>query len=438
MAHHNIIFISIDSLRADAVSALGVEATTTPFFNELAEQSSLYTSAFSQGIWTVPSHTSIFTGLYPTEHRVYDEDAVSEGEVSLGDHPTIGQKLQENGYETRAFFRLGWLSSAGILRGFEFESKNSGDEGFSIASTLDSLSSKLPVGRTFLRAIYRGTFRGHMADEDVVNDAVSAIQAASEPFCHFVHLNDAHWPYSPVNPFHDQLTDHRFPTLFWNRAYVQSRMFPLADDSWIPSTEQIEVMKDLYLGAVRQVDYHFESLITAIPDDVLDETIIIVFGDHGEAFGESGELGHNDIIPSVAHVPLLIRDPTGQLSSGRVDTPVQLADLYETVGSLTGITVPDTNSNDLTEGPPDDPAFTHSGQNEVDDSLLGKYGVWRSASDYLIWDAVNDTVERHGDADGLKDELDSHIEDLKRVPPTGTKALDDEAKDRLRELGYLQ
>jgi len=112
MNQPNLLLISIDSLRADAVSSIDTSVSTTPFFDELVEQSSLYTAAFSQGVWTVPSHTSIFTGLYPTEHGVYDEDAVSEGEVSLGDHPTIGQKLQENGYETRAFFRLGAAAAA--------------------------------------------------------------------------------------------------------------------------------------------------------------------------------------------------------------------------------------------------------------------------------------------------------------------------------------
>jgi arylsulfatase A-like enzyme len=215
-------------------------------------------------------------------------------------------------------------------------------------------------------------------------------------------------------------------------------MFPLQDDSWTPSSKQLEVMKDLYLGAVRQVDHHLESLVTAIPDNVLDETIVVIFGDHGEAFGEEGEIGHNDVMPSVAHVPLLIRDPTGQLSAGRTDAPVQLTDIYQTVGSLANISLPSTNANDLTEGFPSDPAFTHSGRNVEDDSLLEKYGVWRSPSDYLVWNAETDTTKRHGDAEGLKNALNNHLNNLNRIPPTGLNELDNEAKLRLRELGYLQ
>ena len=358
--------------------------------------------------------------------------------MSLGDHPTLGQRLKANGYKMKAFYRLGWLSSGGILRGFNSESDEPEEGDSDIGLNLDSITSKLPFGRTLLRALYRGSFRGHMADQRIVEEAASRIQSTSSPFCFFVHLNDAHWPYSPVKPFYNQFTDKSFSSLFWNRAYVQTRMFPLQDNGWTPSPEQIQIMKDLYLGAVRQVDHHLKSLVTAISDKVLDETVVVVFGDHGEAFGVDGEIGHNDIIPEVAHVPLLIRDPTGQLEEGRIDTPVQLLDIYQTIGSLAGISVPQTNATDLTGGPPESPAFTHAGQNPEDDSLMKKYGVWRSPSDYLIWDSETDTVHRYGNTDGLKTKLDRHLEELDRIPPIGAKALDDDAKDRLRELGYLQ
>jgi arylsulfatase A-like enzyme len=438
MNRPNILLISIDSLRADAVSTVGSEMNTTPFLDSLADKSTLFTSAFSNGIWTAPSHASIFTGLYPTEHGVYDSGAISQGNVSLGDHPTLGSRLKATGYNTEAFYRLGWLGSGDILRGFESDTEEREEDYSNFGSILDSLSSKLPVGRTLLRAIYRGTFRGHMADENVLNPATGRLQSTSSPFCFFVHLNDAHWPYSPVKPFYNQFTDRSFPSLFWNRAYVQTRMYSLEDNNWTPSPKQIDVMKDLYLGAVRQVDHHLESLITAIPDDVLDKTVVVIFGDHGEAFGEGGKLGHNDIIPEVAHVPLLIKDPTGQLEKGRIDTPVQLADIYQTIGSLAGVSVPETNTNDLTETLPKSPVFTHTGQNPRDDSLMKKYGIWRTSSDYLVWNAETDTIDRYGNTDGLKTELDRHIEELNHVPPTGNKALDSDAKDRLRELGYLQ
>ncbi|QGN06526.1 hypothetical protein Hrd1104_03900 [Halorhabdus sp. CBA1104] len=64
---------------------------------------------------TLPVHTSIFTGLYPTEHQVNDENTV------LGDHPTFAELLSEAGYETRSFTHNGWFKSGGMTRGFEHE-----------------------------------------------------------------------------------------------------------------------------------------------------------------------------------------------------------------------------------------------------------------------------------------------------------------------------
>lgn len=433
----NLLIISVDSLRADAVSTIGGGATTTPFFDNFSEKSTLFASAFSSGKWTAPSHASVFTGLYPTEHGVYDSNAISQGKVSIGNHLTLGQRLADVGYNTNAFYRLGWLSSAGILKGFESKSNETSDSSNRI-SDIDSLLQKLPTAHTVLRAIYRGSFRGHMPDEQIVDQVSKEVQSVSEPFSFFVHLNDAHWPYSPVKPFYSKFTDSPFVSLFWNRAYTQSRMFSSNDDGWSPSSRQIDVMKDLYLGAVRQVDHHLKSLINAIPKNILNDTIIVIFGDHGEAFGEEGEVGHDDIIPQVSHVPLLIRDPTGQLPDGRINATVSLSDIYQTVGSLVDISLPDTRANDLTEGVTETPAFAHAGQNDADDSLLKKYGVYRSPSDYLIWDAEADTVEKHGNADGLRSRLENHLTNLDRVPPTGAKELDDDAKNQLRELGYLQ
>lgn len=437
MERPNLLFISIDSLRADAVSALGCSKPTMPFFDELAEDSTLYTNAFTQGIWTVPSHISLFTGLYPTEHRIYDEDAVGDGDARLGDAPTLGECLSADGYEMEAFYRLPWLGSAGVLRGFESE-QNIGDQTAGIVDWINKLSSKFPLGRSVIRAIYRGSFRGHVPDEEIVTQAKRKIESTAEPFCFFIHLNDAHWPYSPSTPFHNNFSERSILSLFWNRAYTQTRMFPLKDSSMTLSTEQIEIMRELYLGAVRQTDHSIKSLINSMPDDVLDETVIIIFGDHGEAFGEDGELGHNDVIPSVAHVPLLIRDPTGQLTAERVDQPVQLADIYQTIGSITDVPLPETNTNDLTEEPSSQVVFTHAGDNEDNEFLLEKYGVWRSPSDYLLWNTVTNTVHNQGETAGLEDALEDHIDDLKHVPPTGARELHAETKQRLREFGYLR
>ncbi len=82
--------------------------------------------------------------------------------------------------------------------------------------------------------------------------------------------------------------------------------------------------KELYLGCVRQTDAHLKKLIEGLKkEELYQNAIIIVFGDHGEAFGESGYFGHGDYpIPEVASVPLVIRDPTDTVPTGRQSAPV--------------------------------------------------------------------------------------------------------------------
>jgi arylsulfatase A-like enzyme len=109
----NVIFISVDSLRSDAVSVLNPQSGYTPFLERFCEDSTVFESAFAQADWTGPSHMSIFTGLYPTEHGVIS------GEHSLGNRPTLAEKASQSGYETKANFRLSWFNGGGLFRRFE-------------------------------------------------------------------------------------------------------------------------------------------------------------------------------------------------------------------------------------------------------------------------------------------------------------------------------
>ena len=435
----NILLISIDSLRGDAVSLSTSGKQTTPFIRRLIDDAKLFTNCFTHGIWTVPSHTSIFTGSYPTEHRLFDEDKISSGETSLGDIQTIFETLESSGYRTNAFYRLGWLSSGGILNGAETNRQQADDN--SGSRTLSKLTDGLryfPRVKSFMRGIYRGSFCGHMADEPLIHNCANFINKDSnEPFFAFLHLNDAHWPYSPVRPYHTACTDYSPVDLFWNRAYTQSRMFPLDTDGYTPSDRQTKIMKDLYLGAVRQVDRHLRELFDRISDEVLENTLVIIFGDHGEAFGEHGELGHNDVIPEVCQVPLIMYDPSDTVSPEIVDDPVGLIQIYQTIGNVAGVELPSHNSQSLLSNQTDSVVFTHGLSNPTDEFLMGKYAAWRSESDYVIWDAIDDTYHHHGNTGGLELELQNHIDELDHITPKSASEMEEYTKEQLKKLGYL-
>jgi len=427
----NLLIISIDSLRADAVSLFNPALSNTPFLDQFSSDATVFESTFSQAEWTVPSHTSIFTGLYPTEHGVVT------GDRSLGDHPTLAEKLSEQGYETEANFRLNWFTGGGILRGFDGLETGEKEQSSGITDKAKGIVKRSSILRQVARGIYRGSFRGHMHDQHIVDGAIEAFNTAEEPFCHFIHLNDAHWPYSPTAPFHKAATERPTWQLAWNRAYTQQKMFDENDPTSPANSKKMAIMKDLYLGAVRQVDHHLENIFENIPDRTLQNTVVVIFGDHGDAFGEKGEVGHNAPIPEVAHVPMIIKDPTETLPRTRVEKTAQLMDLYPTLAELLDIDVPRTGARNLVKDGPSGLAFTHSGDPSTNDRFLEKYAVWRSPTDYVIWDYRSDKFVEYGQTDGLKQELEDHVSDLEYVPPESREEMDEQAVRQLKDLGYL-
>ena len=431
MDRPNLLIISIDSLRADAISLFNSELDNTPFLEQFSTDAAVFESAFSQADWTVPSHTSIFTGLYPTEHGVVSSNQ------SLGDHPTIAEVLSNEGYETTANFRLDWFEGGDILRGFGEHEMSRKEQSSTVTQTIKNVIKRSSTLRQIARGIYRGSFRGHMHDQHVVEGAIEAVHSTVEPFCHFVHLNDAHWPYSPTAPFHKAATERPTWRLAWNRAYTQQKMFDEDNPSSPAESKKMDIMKDLYLGAVRQVDYHLETLFTSIPEKVLRNTIVVIFGDHGDAFGEKGEVGHNVPTPEVTHVPMILKDPTGTIPHSRFQSTVHLIDLYPTLAELLGIELPQTGATNLVRNEPPNLAFTHSGEPSNDNRFLDEYVVWRSSTDYVTWNYRNDEFNEYGQTDGLRRKLETHVSNLDYVPPTEREEMEEQAVHHLEDLGYL-
>lgn len=438
MSQPNILMVSIDSLRRDAVSSINELHSITPQLDELASQGALFPNAITPALWTLPAHTSLFTGLYPAEH------GVTGGDRRLGDHPTLPELLADSGYDRRAYYRLDWLGAGDVLRGFSSHDTSANTDEITslavqnkIADWLDLVSEDL---KQAIRGIYRGTFRGPMPDRNVVDSTLDGLTETTEPFFFFVHFNDAHWPYSPTTPYHRQFTDRSWLQLFWNRAYTQRKLYGEEKSDYNLSDEEIQITKELYLGCVRQTDAHLRRIIDGLKEKGLYEnTVILIFGDHGEAFGELGYFGHGDYpIPEVANIPLLIHDPTNTIKSGRVNTPVQLNDIYPTVADFIGITPPSTRSKSIISDRRDI-AYTHTSMSDSESESPPRYfGVWKTARDFFIWDTIDETIDYVGGDQPDADDLDRHMTELVRVEPLRDSTLDANARANLRQLGYLE
>jgi hypothetical protein len=178
----NILFVSIDTLRADHTGVHGYSRDTTPILDELAREGVVFTEAFATASWTLPSHMSMMTSRYPHRHGVRTEADALPPSVSL-----LSEALSSAGYRTAGF--VSWYYVAGRF-GF--------DRGF------EQYTELFPEGRN-LHAAARG--------EEVVDRALEWLEQsdrpADEPFYLFVHLFDPHIEYNPLPPY-DTLFDEDY------------------------------------------------------------------------------------------------------------------------------------------------------------------------------------------------------------------------------------
>ncbi|AGB30910.1 putative sulfatase [Natrinema pellirubrum DSM 15624] len=478
----NIVCVSIDSLRADFCSFLDDSKPTTPFLESLTDESTVYENAITPSTWTLPVHTSVFSGLYPPEHGI-----LAEGNV-LGDHPTFPELLTKNGYSTTAFFRNGWLNTAGILRGFErLENGENGDDTDTsdplkvrIAESVEKYSSnskellrylddqwKYVKQHHFRWKLYREWSRNSSDIEfcsggaKTISEATEALQDISAPFCWFLHLNEAHWTYTPPAPYHQMFTDQGDWALSKNGAIWQwkiygnriNRIKSILGQTDVPESE-VEMFRNLYRGGIRYCDDLLKQLVKALQEEgKWENTVLIVFGDHGDNFREDGTFGHHfSVANSLIRVPLLIRDPTGNLPTGRIKQPVSLIDLYATILSLSDTQFPETNSINLLKEERQF-AYTYYNSEPIDhlweavDTLdisksdlppKKQFVLYASSDEKLIWYPEQEKFA--GDSSDIKryrDIITSHHGDLKRKK-TGNEELSDSTMEHLEQMGYMK
>jgi arylsulfatase A-like enzyme len=446
-----------------------------PFLESLVNESdvTVYENAVTPSIWTFPVHASVFTGQYPPRHGAISADR------GLDETPTLAERLSEEGYATRAFYSNAWFSKDDLIRGFGDETKatwQKHNDGRTLKGRVGDLVGKvLPPVQRAAQDFYYDTYQEMRAalfpddagvDATTVSDARTAMADVEDPFCWFVHLNDVHWPYTPPRPYHKEFTDESLARLFWSRFRHQNDLIERKAGIWTGdetvSREVLDTLWDLYLGCARHVDTQLERLVDGLKArGVWDKTIFIVFADHGENFGEDGQLLHRfSVSDSLINVPLIVRDPTGRMSGQRVTDAASLTDIYPTVLDLT-----DTPAAAVTDGETlldggHEYAYTYydemydihdtdmfEGLNVSNLPPTRQYVVRKSPTEKLVW--FPDLDEFAGpscDDEQLRAVLQSHYESIRNERDDGesearetrNETVDKEVEERIRDMGYLE
>jgi arylsulfatase A-like enzyme/Flp pilus assembly protein TadD len=276
-AKPNLLLITIDTLRADRLSCYGSQNPKTPNIDNLAERGVLFSRAFANTSTTLPSHANILLGTTPNQHGVHENLNFIVSQKSL----TLAEHLKENGYATGAFVGAYPLDSRfGLSQGFDL---------------YDDKYSR--IHQVNLSSLERNA-------EAVVEAALEWLKDQTSPWFLWVHCWDPHSPYDPPEPFKIQYKDHLYEG---EVAYV-----------------------DLILGKL--FDYLEEA-------GLVDATVVVFTGDHGESLGQHGEETHGFFAyNSSIWIPLIISVP--ETAPGRVDGYVSHIDIFPTVCDALGIKKP--------------------------------------------------------------------------------------------------
>ncbi|MCP5039591.1 MAG: sulfatase-like hydrolase/transferase [bacterium] len=297
----NVALFVLDTTRADAVEGYGADDVHTPTFARLAREGVRFQNARSTSAWTLPSHGSIFTSLYPSQHGAH-----AEGAGLVKDRTTLSQLLGRT-HEAAGFSENPHIVEArGFARGFDhFEETWREQETHEVPPPTEERIAHWLEGRD-----------------------------RSKPFFLFVNLMTPHLPYVP-SPQH------------------QARFVPNLDDRIIDNFRGVEesharmqimgklafrrldfsILRALYRADVSYADERLGNILSLLGGKpVLDKTLVIVVSDHGENIGHHGLMEHQFCLyESLLHVPLVMRLP-GTLEAGSVRyDAVQLVDILPTI-----------------------------------------------------------------------------------------------------------
>jgi len=341
-----VIVVVMDSVRADHLSVYGYHRKTSPNLELLASHATVYRHAVAPSNWTLPSHASLLTGLYPTRHGAHYVDELPAGRSLSPQVQTLAEVLRNRGFRTAAVVaNYGYLSASfGLAQGFQhYEDVRWLPLGrlawpFCLRAALEPAISRL--------CPERGSGIGLRDAEDINRSVFSLIeQFAPEPFFLFINYMDAHWPYFPPERYRSLF--HQTGQAFdWRRFWTLEKEV-VTGQRQLTEAERTSLIS-LYDGAIRYLDAHLGAFFQRLKDlGVYDSSLLIITSDHGDAFGEHGLVSHGaSLYESEVHVPLIIKYPQ-QKTPDTILPTVSLVDVFPTVLDNLGLPLPATDGRSL-------------------------------------------------------------------------------------------
>lgn len=318
----NVLLLVVDSLRYDAV--FGDDSFDTPTIDRLADQGMNFSNCYSQGISTAPAMTAMLTGRYPLEYggHWYIEE----------NQPTFAEQFQTNGYETGAIH-----SNPNVSRLRNFDKGFDTFEENILPLETDGLLERAPddvlrYANKFIRLLKRTPY---LPAPRVNRRLADWVDDTDEPWFLWTQYMDVHGPYLPGGDF-TYRNKFRAEKL-WRKAAVNS-----------PDEISDDEHEELLRNYRKEVEY-FDTEVGEFLDTLdrrgdLDDTIVVIVGDHGDEFYEHERYGHGNLpYDELTHVPLVMKfpDDTAIEQSREIEECVRCVDVLPTALEVAGATLTD-------------------------------------------------------------------------------------------------
>lgn len=401
----NVVIVTLDTTRADSIGCYGKAEASTPNIDALAADGVRFENAFATVPITLPSHTTLMTGLYPLAHGVRDN-----GLFIVDDkHTTLAERLAARGYQTAA-----------AVGSFPLGADFNLDQGFDVFDDRFNAQFEDFRGQRVLpkTGIFFDERRAAMVNASVFP---WLDENHEQPFFVWLHYFDPHQPLEPPAPY-DQL-----------------------------------FLDDPYLGEIAYADEAFGAVMSRLESlGVADRTIVVVASDHGEGRGDHGEETHSMLAyGSTLHVPLIIKVPDGRRGAV-VSQRVGLVDVAPTLIDLLGVEVdPVFQGRSLVpelkgEQRPPSIQYAETLSPRLSHSLGELRVLFDDDSKYIhgprpeLFDLKKDPRELNNlmdsepkRAENMKNRLAAFIAAHAAEDPQQVGSLDADTRRRLEALGYL-
>jgi arylsulfatase A-like enzyme/glycosyltransferase involved in cell wall biosynthesis len=342
----NILLIGSDTLRADRLGALGYHRALTPHIDALAGQGVLFANCYVPCARTAPSLVSMLTGTWPHTHGIRDNFVADEHTRLKVD--ALPQLLKTQGYRTAALsdwcggdmgkFSLGFDHTD--LPEDQWNLKYLIRQGPKDLRLFISLFTHNRMGRLFLPELYY--LGGVPLTTQIGRRArrlVSRLAKSAQPFFLNVFYSTTHPPFASEWPWYTRFAD---PAYAGGSKFAMAKLtdpFEIIRRQGAPKEEfDLDQIIDLYDGCVAQFDDEVGKMLRHLEAcGLADNTIVVVYSDHGMEFFEHDTWGQgNSAVGDFSpRIPLLIRDPR-QPARGKVDQVVRSIDLAPTLLELVG------------------------------------------------------------------------------------------------------